>query len=126
TILSAVDPANPFGALIPWPATGAGEDAKPRRVSGAVVVIVNGKPVLYLPSGGRHLLTFPSMYDEGRDELVVAARALNTLTRPGRKRRIVVEKVDNVAVRESPHHDLLVAAGYVSDYRGLVPTQAFN
>jgi ATP-dependent Lhr-like helicase len=75
--LAAVDPANPYGALLPWPGGGAGKDgdgepggerdrpgaddgAAPRRAAGARVVLVKGEPVLYVERGGRRLRVFPS------------------------------------------------------------------
>ena len=47
--VSAVDPANPFGAALPWPAAGMA------RVAGATVVLVDGTLAAYLPRGEREL-----------------------------------------------------------------------
>ena len=123
-LLSAVDPANPYGALLPWPPTGADASARPRRVAGAWLITVAGKPVVYMLAGGRQILTFPSMCDEGRAELQVAVALLGRLPRRGRRRSLIVEKVDGVPVRESVLYDLLVRSGFISDYRGLVPAPA--
>ncbi len=123
-LLSAVDPANPYGSLLPWPVSGAGEKGRPRRVAGAWLISVGGKPVVYVLAGGRQILTFPSMCDEGRDELEVAVQVLGKLPRRGRRRSLIVEKVDGVPVRESQHYDLLLRSGFISDYRGLVPAPA--
>ena len=52
---SAVDPAQAYGAALPWPKR---EGAKsPARVAGAQVVLVGGEPVLYLERGGKGLQT---------------------------------------------------------------------
>lgn len=57
-VLSTVDPANPFGAAIPWPESKDPGGAKPRRNAGALLAIYQGKPALYLERGGKSALTF--------------------------------------------------------------------
>ena len=54
--LSAADPANPYGAVLPWPPHPTG--VRPARRPGAFVVIDRGELVLYLPRGGRALFTY--------------------------------------------------------------------
>ncbi|MFC2802015.1 MAG: DEAD/DEAH box helicase [Peptidiphaga sp.] len=54
--LSAADPANPYGAVLPWPPHPTA--IRPARRPGAFVVIDRGELVLYLPQGGRALLTY--------------------------------------------------------------------
>src|SRR4029453_13869826 len=58
-VLAATDPANPYGAALPWPGRGP-EDAGPRpgRKVGAAVVLVDGRLVLYVERGGRTLLSY--------------------------------------------------------------------
>ena len=55
-VLAASDPAQPFGASLPWPKREGGE-RRPARVAGAYVVLVDQQPVLYVERGGRGLLT---------------------------------------------------------------------
>ena len=58
-VLAAADPANPYGAALPWPAsTGRGRRARPGRKAGALVVLVDGELAWFLERGGRSLLTF--------------------------------------------------------------------
>src|SRR5699024_7252915 len=58
-LLAATDPANPYGAALPWPpASGAASGHRPGRKVGAVVVLVDGQLVLYLERGARTLLCF--------------------------------------------------------------------
>src|SRR6478736_2268090 len=58
-VLAATDPANPYGASLPWPAPGptpndpAAGRHRPGRKGGALVVLVDGALVLYLERGGR-------------------------------------------------------------------------
>jgi ATP-dependent Lhr-like helicase len=123
-VLAAVDPANPYGALLPWPPAGAREGLRPRRVPGAWVIMVDGMPIVYAGPRGRQLLTFRATSSPERGALEAAFHALAYLPRAGRKGILVVERVDDVPVRESPHYALLRAAGFESDYRGLAAPAA--
>ncbi|MDJ0892611.1 MAG: DEAD/DEAH box helicase [Gammaproteobacteria bacterium] len=117
--LAAVDPANPYGAVLPWPANGANDEGRPRRVPGAWVILVDGKAVLYLGPGGRQLLTFPETAGEQRGELKAALRALHQLPRGARRGLLTIRKIDGVPVNESPHLELLRECGFERDYRGV-------
>ena len=65
--LAATDPANPYGAALPWPdrpeRRREGPDSRsghrPGRKAGAMVVLVDGALTLYVERGGRTLLTWP-------------------------------------------------------------------
>jgi len=121
-VLAAIDPANPYGSLLSWPRTAAPAEQRPRRVPGAWVVLVEGKLALYVGAGGRRLLTFPGAVFQDRGGLAVAFRALPRLPFVGR-RRLVVQEIDGVPVRESPHLETLEACGFDSHYRGLSPSR---
>ena len=56
--LAALDPANPYGAALPWPERTTPTGARPGRKVGAAVVLVNGELAVYLEKGGRTVLTF--------------------------------------------------------------------
>jgi ATP-dependent Lhr-like helicase len=117
-VLAALDPANPYGALLPWPEPGGG--GPPRRASGAWVILVAGKAVLYLGSGGRSLTSFPvSITGEG-GELGPALAALRGLSGKGRK-RLLIRQIDGLAALESPLRGVLMAAGFEPDYDALSP-----
>ena len=62
-VLAAADPANPFGAALPWPDRGeqAASGHKPGRKAGALVVLVDGTLVLYVERGGRTLLSWSGL-----------------------------------------------------------------
>ena len=54
-VLAATDPANPFGATLPWPRRDGEQAPQPRP--GAYVVTLDSEPVLYVERGGKGLLT---------------------------------------------------------------------
>src|SRR5207245_8057488 len=47
-VLAAADPAQPYGAALPWPRRAG---ARAARVAGAYVVTLGGEPVLYVERG---------------------------------------------------------------------------
>jgi ATP-dependent Lhr-like helicase len=118
-LLAATDPANPYGALLPWPAARS-EEARPRRAVGASVVTVGGGLALALDRGAHRLWTFPGA-DPAREEarLARAARALRQLFRDRRRRSVRIEEVDAEPAVGSPLREALVAAGFRPGYKGL-------
>jgi ATP-dependent Lhr-like helicase len=109
--LAATDPANPYGASLPWPES-AGRAA---RAAGATVVLVDGELAAYVEKGGRSLLTFPAAQ---RSDLWVDG--LVSLVKERRVRRLVVARIDGEAAATSPVADVLRANGFAEGYRGLV------
>ncbi len=89
--LAAADPANPYGAALPWPAS-SGEGARPGRKAGALVVLVDGELAWFLERGGRSLLTFTDDPAAHR----AAAAALADLVASRRVAGMLVERVDGV------------------------------
>ena len=118
-VLAAADPANPYGAALPWPSREAadGPDAghRPGRKAGAVVVLVDGELVLYVERGGRSLLSWPA---EG-DRLQTAVDALALAVRDGGLGRLAVERADGGRILDSPLASALEAAGFHPTPRGL-------
>jgi ATP-dependent Lhr-like helicase len=118
--LAATDPANPYGAALPWPDR-AGEDGatghRPGRKAGALVVLVEGALVLYVERGGRTLLTFT----DDADLLGAAARELADAVRRGALGRLQVERADGAHIlgRQDPLREALQAAGFMVTPRGL-------
>ena len=115
-ILAATDPAQPYGAALPWPRW-SDEDRRPlARAAGAYVVIVDGQPTVYLDRGGRSLQTLPAFAD--REMAAASLTALRGLLADGRFRLLSLEKVDGQPLADSPHADVLEAAGFQRSYRG--------
>jgi ATP-dependent Lhr-like helicase len=117
-ILSAADPANPYGATLAWPRDEERHQRTPSRSAGAYVVMHDGELVLYLERGGRSLLTFAAFDDEHIASLAVGA--LRRLLADGRLKRLQLERVDGSTVAESPLRDRMDALGFRAAYRGLV------
>ena len=110
-VLAATDPAQPYGASLPWPPT----DGRPARAAGALVVIVDGEAAVYVERGGRSLLSFPAALVDPR-----WSGALAQVVRSGRRRSLELAKVDGAPSRESNHADTLRAAGFTDGYKGLI------
>ncbi|MBV8220858.1 MAG: DEAD/DEAH box helicase, partial [Solirubrobacterales bacterium] len=116
-VLAAVDPAQPYGAALAWPAREGGDDARrPARVPGAYVVLSGGEPVLYVERGGRGLQTLVGADDPRIEPALVA---LVEQVRTGRLKRIALEKVDGESAIDSPLGPLLVALGFQQGPRRL-------
>jgi ATP-dependent Lhr-like helicase len=112
--LAAADPAQPYGAALPWPqGTGQGS-GRPSRTAGAYVVLADGEPAVFLERGARTLLTFAA----GGDGAWIDALA--SLVKDGRLRRIELSKIDGEPVGGSAFAEDLRTAGFVDGYRGLV------
>ncbi len=116
-LLAAADPANPYGAALPWPRRDDGDRRPIQRAAGAYVVLVDGVAVLYLERGGSTLQTLAPFDDP--DAAAASIRALAGIVVSGRMRDLVIRKVDGLPVAESPHRPTLLDAGFVTSYRGL-------
>ncbi|HEV3473332.1 MAG TPA: DEAD/DEAH box helicase, partial [Actinomycetota bacterium] len=113
-VIAATDPANPFGAALPWPDKDGGH--RPGRKAGAIVVVVDGTLILYVERGGKTLLSFTD--DERR--IVPAVEALALAAREGVLGRLAVERADGGSVLDdSPLARALVEAGFKPTSRGL-------
>ncbi|WP_413740250.1 ATP-dependent helicase [Sodalis sp. RH14] len=112
--LSASDPANPFGWLLPWPSNPA--DLRPARRVGAMVVICNGRLAYYLAQSGRQLLTFIDNDDIGWR--ASGLRALAAALQREKRRVFTLEDVDGRPAHGSPVAHALSAAGFSRVPRG--------
>jgi ATP-dependent Lhr-like helicase len=109
-VLAAADPAQPYGAVLPWPKRSGGRAA---RVAGAHVVLLGGEAVLFVERGGRSLLP---LREPGEDWLRVALLALVDHV----KRGLAVERFDGRPVTETELMPLLVEAGFLAGPRRAV------
>jgi ATP-dependent Lhr-like helicase len=117
-LLAAADPANPYGAALPWPRRDEHDRRPLQRAAGAYVVLVDGAAALYLDRGGSSLVALPPADDP--TVLASALPALGALVADGRVRELVLAKADSEPVAAWPRRDALLAAGFVQGYRGYV------
>ncbi|WP_243062328.1 DEAD/DEAH box helicase [Humibacter sp. RRB41] len=119
--LAATDPANPYGAALPWPqasVTGGSVSAtghRPGRKAGAIVVLVDGALVLYVERGGKTTLLF----DRAEEPMRSATRALADVIHRGRISTLTIETVGGEFVLGTPFGEALTAAGFNASPRGL-------
>jgi len=109
--LAATDPANPYGATLPWPAHA---QARPRRATGAKVVLVDGKLVFFLEKGKKSLLTFVGVDDERALHL-----ASQSLRAAGDGRSLLLSRVDGDDAKDADIKDALLRAGFERDMQRL-------
>jgi ATP-dependent Lhr-like helicase len=112
-VLAAADPANPYGAALPWPPHEGGH--RPGRKAGALVVLVDGELALYVERGGKSLLS----WSEDPACVQPAADALALAVRDGMLGKLAVERADGEAVLTSPLGAALEQAGFRPTPRGL-------
>jgi ATP-dependent helicase Lhr and Lhr-like helicase len=120
-VLAAADPANPYGAALPWPSRGDRDSAaRPGRKAGALVVLVDGELVWFLERGGRSLLSFA---DDDAEANHAAAVALADLVGAGRVDGILIERVNSAPVLAQQVSAAVVTAltdaGFARTPRGL-------
>ncbi len=115
-VLAAVDPAQPYGAALPWPKRALEESRRPARVSGAYVVLADGEPVVYLERGGKGLQTLVGS-DDPRIEPALSTLVEHVMR--GAIKRVALEKVDGEPAMASRLGPLLVALGFQAGPRRL-------
>ncbi len=115
-VLAATDPAQPYGAVLPWPRRDQEERLPLQRVAGAYVVGVGGEAALYVERGGRGLLTLAAADDP--EVLSAALAALPVLIAAGGPlRELRLERVNRVPPGESALAEQLRELGFRPTYR---------
>ena len=117
-LLAAADPANPYGAALPWPRRGEDDRRPLQRAAGAYVVLVDGVAALYLERGGSTLQTLAPA-----DDPAVAAAAMRA---PRHARRHAAAPASSSSARSTACPSASrrsatssLAAGFSAGYRGL-------
>ncbi len=109
-VLSASDPAQPYGAALSWPQSAG----RPSRSAGAYVVLRDGEALAFLERGGRSIALFPASDDDD-----TWAEALASLVRSGRVKGIEVQKINGAPTGEHPEAKAsLLGAGFKAGYKG--------
>jgi len=105
-VLAAAEPAQPYGAALPWPRRAG---ARAARVAGAHVVLLGGQAALFVERGGRSLVP---LRDPDESWLRPALDALVRHVRRGGVKRLAVERFDGEPVGETDVMPLLLEAGF--------------
>jgi len=113
-VLAAADPAQPYGAALPWPRRAG---ARAARVAGAWIVLLDGRAALYVERGGRSLV---ALLEPDPAWLRPALEALVAHVRAGGAKRLAVERFDGGPVVESEVLGLLTEAGFLAGPRRAV------
>jgi len=109
-VLAATDPANPYGATLPWPKADGG---RLQRSAGVHVVLVDGSLVASFRAGEGEIATFLPAEEPSRSAAGAAlARALARWSAAGRS-AVVWMSVDGEPVVRSPLGPALRDAGFV-------------
>jgi ATP-dependent Lhr-like helicase len=113
-VLAAADPAQPYGAALPWPRRAG---ARAARVAGAHVVLLGGEAALFVERGGRSLVP---LREPDPAWLRPALAALVEHVRRAGLKRLAVERFDGTPVGETEVMPLLLEAGFVAGPRRAV------
>jgi ATP-dependent Lhr-like helicase len=118
-ILAATDPGNPWGAALPWPdSPGPG---RPQRAAGARVILREGALLAVMGRGERGLTTFLPAQEPERGEAARAiAHALSAIVHEGRRRAVLIARIDGEDPAASPLAPYLAAAGFARGSRGFL------
>ncbi|MFK8907494.1 ATP-dependent helicase [Streptomyces sp. YS-3] len=116
-VLAAADPANAYGAALPWPEPPSKAGHKPGRKAGSMVVLVDGELTLYMERGGKSLLAWPPEPDD--PALLAAVESLAGAARAGRLGTVTLERINGEAALTAPLARTLESAGFVPTPRGL-------
>jgi ATP-dependent Lhr-like helicase len=110
-VLAAVDPAQPYGAALPWPerSDASRPTRRPARAAGAYVVLVGGDPIVYVERSGRGLQT---LVPAGDGRLTPALAALVDQVRAGQIKRLTLDKVDGESAMGSLLAPTLTELGF--------------
>lgn len=111
-VLAATDPAQPFGAALPWPET----KGRPMRSAGALVAIHAGEPLVWCDPRSHHLVVFPAGTTD-----TAWVEALVSIVKDGRRRGLEVRTVNGEDPSSHPGVvEALTQRGFAVGYRGLV------
>ncbi|MGI5501740.1 ATP-dependent helicase [Lentzea sp. CA-135723] len=114
-VLAAADPAQPYGAALPWPPPLGEGKHRPARKAGALAVLVDGTPALYVERGGKSLLSFT----DDEPVLRIAANALSRAVRDGWLGQLAVQRADGEVALTSHLATVLQEAGFRATPKGL-------
>jgi ATP-dependent helicase Lhr and Lhr-like helicase len=115
-VLAATNPAQPYGAALPWPKRDEEAARRPQRVAGAYVVLAGAEPVLYVERGGKGIAV---LVDPEDLRIQPALEALARFVTSGRGRKLSLERVDGEPVVGSRWEAQLIELGFRAGPRKL-------
>ncbi|WP_442484360.1 Lhr family helicase [Aeoliella sp. SH292] len=118
TLLAATDPANPYGAALPWP-TREEQTGRLARAVGASVLLHHGELVGFVSASGGQLTTLLPAGEPDRTQAIGAIANALIQSAIGRA-PIVLTKVDDQPVANSELAPALRAAGFEPTSRGFL------
>jgi ATP-dependent Lhr-like helicase len=123
-VLSATDPANPYGTMLKWPPTSETDSASgrgPTRTVGSQVVFVDGALAAYLPRGGRQITVFLPEDEPVRSTMAraLAARLARLASVEEGQGGLLVAEINGVPAAEHPFASFLIEAGFNPGAMGL-------
>lgn len=117
-LLAATDPANPYGALLPWPKpTEQGESKRCARVAGARVILHRGELIGFVGKSGDQVTTFLPADEPQRGKALSALIAGLKLAARGR-RNLYLASVDGQSQAAELIHKALLKSGFQHGHRG--------
>ncbi|HTR89089.1 MAG TPA: DEAD/DEAH box helicase, partial [Solirubrobacteraceae bacterium] len=117
-VLAAADPAQPYGAVLPWPRPHH-HDRRPARVPGAYLILLAGEPLLYVERSARGLISFREPSSDPAD-LRAALMSLAHAVHAGRIPRLALERIDGAPAVGSKWETFLAESGFRAGPRRLI------
>ncbi len=120
--LAATDPANPYGALLRWPAPPDAGSSLTRSV-GAQVILCDGELVVYLRRGNPNVQVFLPEEEPQRSHVMRSlaeflVKRVQALEDEDRRAGLLIAMVNGVAVAEHPMARALLDAGFAAGAMG--------
>ncbi|WP_370561395.1 Lhr family helicase [Edaphobacter albus] len=121
--LAATDPANPYGALLRWPASEAG--AMLSRSVGAKVILAAGELTAYLRRGNPNIQVFLPEEEPRRTQRMqglakfLVERVEKKVEEGDARAGMLIETINGIAVARHPLSQFLLQAGFSSGAMGL-------
>jgi ATP-dependent Lhr-like helicase len=120
--LAATDPANPYGALLRWPAPPDAGSSLTRSV-GAQVILCDGELVAYLRRGNPNVQVFLPEEEPQRSHVMQGlaeflVKRVQGLEDEDRRAGLFIAMVNGVAVAEHPMARALLDAGFAAGAMG--------
>lgn len=116
SILASTDPANPYGATLPWPKQESRR--RPSRTPGSFLLMRAGAPLLFLEKGGKGILRLTPGIDGA--ELTGLLGTFVEAAESGMIPPLRIERIDGEPLIGSDFEPLLLAAGFSRQPRKMV------